>query len=96
MAWVWKIFPKIIKFFNFFPFGSKKISLGWVKKDPGPKRVGLLFTAGLKYAQFGSLFIPYLVTATREISISISNKKVCKKFFEFFFVTCPTLTSPFS
>jgi len=23
MVWVWKIFPKNVKFFNFFPFGSK-------------------------------------------------------------------------
>jgi len=26
MVWVRKIFPKIVKFFNFFTFGSKKIS----------------------------------------------------------------------
>jgi len=36
------------KFFNFFPFGSKKISLGQVRKYPGQSRVGLLFTAGQK------------------------------------------------
>jgi len=34
--------------FNFFPFGSKKISLGRVRKYPGRRRVSLLFTAGQK------------------------------------------------
>jgi len=50
MVWVciWKISPKNIKFFNFFPFGSKKISSGWVKQYPGQRRVGLLSTAGQK------------------------------------------------
>jgi len=36
--------------FNFLRFGSKKISLGWIKKYPGQSRVGLLFTAGQMYA----------------------------------------------
>jgi len=31
MVRVWKISPKNMRFFNFFPFGSKKIALGWVK-----------------------------------------------------------------
>jgi len=26
-VWIWKISPKKVKFFNFFPFGSKKKSL---------------------------------------------------------------------
>jgi len=34
-----------IKFFNFFPFRSKKISSGRVRKYPGQRRVGILFTA---------------------------------------------------
>jgi len=34
-VWIWKISPKNVKFFDFFPFGSKKISSGWVKKYPG-------------------------------------------------------------
>jgi len=45
---------KIPAFFNFFPFGSKKISLGWVKKYPGQRRVGLLFAVGQKYPRVGS------------------------------------------
>jgi len=32
--------------FNFFPFRSKKISPGLVKKYPGQKWAGLLFSAG--------------------------------------------------
>jgi len=48
LAWVLKIFPKNIKFFNFFPLGSKTISSGRVKKYPGQRLVGLLFTAGQK------------------------------------------------
>jgi len=50
MVWVkiQKISPKNDKFFNIFPFGSKKIALGWVGKYPGQSRVGLLFTAGQK------------------------------------------------
>jgi len=50
MVWVWisKIFPKNIKFFNFFPFGSKKIASGWVRKYQGWSRVGLLFIASQK------------------------------------------------
>jgi len=47
-VWIWKISPKNVKFFNFFPFGSKKISSGRVGKYPGQRGVGLLFTAGQK------------------------------------------------
>jgi len=47
-VWIWKISPKNVKFFNFLPFGSKKTSLGRVKKYPGQRRIGLLFTAGQK------------------------------------------------
>jgi len=38
----------------FFPLGQKKIASDWVKKYPGQSRVGLLFTAGQKYARVGS------------------------------------------
>jgi len=50
MVWVriWKISPKNVKFFNFFPFGSKKIASGRVGKYQGQSRVGLLFTVGQK------------------------------------------------
>jgi len=34
-VWVWKISPKNVKFFNFFSFGSKKVSSGRVKKYSG-------------------------------------------------------------
>jgi len=30
-VWIWKISPKNVKFFNFFPLGSKKISSGRVR-----------------------------------------------------------------
>jgi len=50
MVWVRirKISPKTVKFFIFFPFGSKKIASGQVGKYLGQSRVGLLFTAGQK------------------------------------------------
>jgi len=52
-VWVWKISPKNHWFFNFLPFGSKKILSGRVKKYPGQSRVSLLFTVGQKYAWVG-------------------------------------------
>jgi len=42
---IWKISPKNV---NFFPFGSKKISSGQVRKYPGQRQVCLLLTAGQK------------------------------------------------
>jgi len=54
IVWVWKISPKNVKFFNFF--GVKKMSSGWVKKCPCQRGVGLLFTAGQKYAMFYTFF----------------------------------------
>jgi len=50
MVWVriWKISPKNVKFFNFFPIGSKKIASGWVGKYQGQSQVGLLFTVRQK------------------------------------------------
>jgi len=36
-----KISSKNVKFFNFLPFGSKKIASGRVRKYPGQSRVGL-------------------------------------------------------
>jgi len=50
MVWVriWKISPKNVKIFNFFPFRVKKIASGRVRKNPGQSRVGLLFTMGQK------------------------------------------------
>jgi len=36
-VWIWKISPKNHIYFNFFPFGSKKISSGRVKDGPGQK-----------------------------------------------------------
>jgi len=44
-VWIWKISPKNVKFFIFFLR---------VKKYRGQRRVGLLFTAGQKYARVGS------------------------------------------
>jgi len=48
-------FSKNVKFFNFFPFRSKKISSGRIKKYPGRVKkylgqrwVGLFFTGGQK------------------------------------------------
>jgi len=50
MVWVRirKISPKNVKFFNFFPFESRKIASGRVRKYLGQSQVGLLFTAGQK------------------------------------------------
>jgi len=47
MVWVWKISPKC-QIFQYFALRVKKISSGCVKKYPGQRRVGLLFTAGQK------------------------------------------------
>jgi len=47
-------FPLKIQIFQFFPLWVKKISSGWVKKYPGRRHVGLLFTAGQKYARVWS------------------------------------------
>jgi len=41
-------FTKKSQIFQFFLIGSKKLSLGWVKKLPWSRRVGLLFNAGQK------------------------------------------------
>jgi len=53
-VWIWKISPKNVKFFNFLPFGSKRVSLGRVKKYLDQGQVSLLFTAGQKYVRVGS------------------------------------------
>jgi len=55
-----KFLLKMSNFSIFFPSG-KKIMLGQVKKYPGQRRVGLLFTAGQKYAQVRSGQGPSLV-----------------------------------
>jgi len=49
-------FPLKLKMskFSIFSLRFKKISLGWVKKYPGQRQVGLLFTASQKYARVGS------------------------------------------
>jgi len=47
-------FPKNPKFCNFFPFRSKKISSGQIKKYPGHSQVSPLFTVGQKYARVKS------------------------------------------
>jgi len=53
MVWGWKIFPKNVEFLN-FSLRVKQISFGGVKKCLGQRQVGLLFTAGQKYAWVGS------------------------------------------
>jgi len=47
-VWIWKISPKNVNFFIFFSLPVKKIFSGQVKKYPGQRQVGLLFTAGQK------------------------------------------------
>jgi len=48
-------FRKKSQIFQFFPFGSKRISSGWVKKCLDQRYWdGLLFTVGQKYAWKGS------------------------------------------
>jgi len=49
-VWIWKISPKNVKLFNFFPSGQKKSPRVRSKST----RVGLLFTAGQKYGRVGS------------------------------------------
>jgi len=48
-----KNFPSKCQIFQFFSLLVKKISSGRVKKCPGQRRVGLLFTAGQKLARSG-------------------------------------------
>jgi len=50
--------------FSIFSLRVKKISLGWVKKYPGQRHVGLLFSAGQKYAWVGSRSHLYLISNT--------------------------------
>jgi len=47
-------FPQKISNFSIFPLWVKKISSSHVKKYPGQRQVGLLFTTGQKYAWVGS------------------------------------------
>jgi len=47
-------FPKKCQIFQFFSLRVKKISSGRNKKYPCQGQVGLLFTAGQKYARVGS------------------------------------------
>jgi len=47
-------FPYECQIFQFFPFRSKRISLGWVKKYPGQRQVSLLFAASQKWSRVGS------------------------------------------
>jgi len=48
MVWVWKIFPKNVKFFNFFASGQKNLF------GSGQGLIGFLFTTSQKYAQVGA------------------------------------------
>jgi len=65
--WIWKISFKNVRFFNFFPFGSTKISFCRVKKYLGQRQVALLFTAGQKYAQVRSGQGPSLLFSTGQL-----------------------------
>jgi len=75
LVWVWKISPKNQKIFYFFPFRSKKISLGWVKMYTGWRRVALLFTAGQKHAQIGSgpISIPVRLNGSAMVMVLVSS-----------------------
>jgi len=53
---------KITKFFT----SDQKISLGWVKKYPGKRRVTLLFAASQKYGRVGSGSISSLLTKLKK------------------------------
>jgi len=72
MVWVWKISPKNVKFFNFSPLGSRKIASGQVRKYPGRRRVGLLFTAGQKLARVVSWPI-----SNTELKINFKDLEFC-------------------
>jgi len=56
MVWVWKISPKNVKLFIFYPSG-------FFKQYPGQKRVSLLFIA---YARVGSGQGPSLACQVRK------------------------------
>jgi len=77
MGWIKNFDPGHVNFFLLRPtrvyqlwFGFGKFLLKvpkiliftiWIKKYPGQRRVGLLFSVGLKYARVGSGQGPYLV-----------------------------------
>jgi len=62
-------FPlKTLKNLIFFPFGSKQISLGRVKKYPDQRRVSLLYIKGQKYAKVGSGHISTLTVLNLQLS----------------------------
>jgi len=46
-------FPQKSQNVQFFHFGSKKISSGWIKKFLGQRRVTLFLVLGQKYARIG-------------------------------------------
>jgi len=74
LVWVWKISLKNPKILNFFLFG-----LGLKVKYPGQSWVGLLFTAGQKYAWVESSWVrahlyfdPRLPNTTKTPSHSVA------------------------
>jgi len=66
-AMVWKISPWNPKFYN-FSLQIIKISWGWVKKYPGRRLFGLLFTADQKHARVRSGQGPFLLRLNKKIS----------------------------
>jgi len=53
-VWGWKNSTKNPKFYNFFPWGQKKLLQAGSKSARAKDRSSLLFTAGQKYAWVGS------------------------------------------
>jgi len=86
-VWIWKISPKNVKFFNFFPFRSKKISSGrvkkyesasyllWVKSKLGSGRVGSGSISGF-------LFILWF-TISSNMSVTIRSWVLARSWFFF-------------
>jgi len=71
--WVWKIYTKNHKF---FPFGSKKISSGRVKKNLGQSRVCYLFNVGPQVC-LGQIRLGSISRLFNHLQIPIIRTKCC-------------------
>jgi len=83
-VWIWKISTKNVNFFNFFLFGSKKISSCRVGKYPGQSRVGLLFRVKSK---LGSGQGPSLLQSISSSKRYLTNLFIWKGHLDRFFST---------
>jgi len=72
-VWIWKIFPKYVKFFNFFPFGSKKS----LRKVPRSEAGRPLIYCG-SISKLGSAQGPSLIIIIGPLGLEWRYKKVKK------------------